>query len=41
MHPAADDKTVHQLIADSLDRLGVCNWLNLLLIDQSVYDEDL
>ncbi|MFD1546173.1 aldehyde dehydrogenase family protein [Nonomuraea guangzhouensis] len=38
---AADDKAVHQLIADSLDRLGVCNRLNLLLIDQFVYDERL
>lgn len=38
---AADDKVVHQLIADSLDRLGVCNRLNLLLIDRSSYDERL
>jgi glutamate-5-semialdehyde dehydrogenase len=38
---AADDKAVHQLIADSLDRLGVCNRLNLLLVDRSVYDERL
>jgi glutamate-5-semialdehyde dehydrogenase len=35
----ADEKTVHELIADSLDRLGVCNRLNLLLIDRSGYDE--
>ncbi|MEU8142508.1 aldehyde dehydrogenase family protein [Nonomuraea sp. NPDC048901] len=41
VHPAADDKVVHQLITDSLDRLGVCNRLNLLLIDQCVYDERL
>ncbi|MEV4573758.1 aldehyde dehydrogenase family protein [Nonomuraea jabiensis] len=41
IHPAADDDTVHRLIADSLDRLGVCNRLNLLLIDRSCYDERL
>ncbi|MBV9023453.1 MAG: aldehyde dehydrogenase family protein [Streptomycetaceae bacterium] len=35
----ADEKTVHELITDSLDRLGVCNRLNLLLIDQSAYEE--
>lgn len=38
---AADEKAAHQLITDSLDRLGVCNRLNLLLIDESVYDERL
>ncbi|MEU1183914.1 aldehyde dehydrogenase family protein [Streptomyces sp. NPDC005820] len=38
---ADDEKTVHQLITDSLDRLGVCNRLSLLLIDQAVYDERL
>ncbi|MET7297215.1 aldehyde dehydrogenase family protein [Streptomyces griseoloalbus] len=36
--PAADEEAVHRLITDSLDRLGVCNRLNLLLIDQSWYD---
>ncbi|MFG6195542.1 aldehyde dehydrogenase family protein [Nonomuraea sp. JJY05] len=41
IHSAADDDTVHRLIADSLDRLGVCNRLNLLLIDRSCYDERL
>ncbi|MEW1847046.1 aldehyde dehydrogenase family protein [Nonomuraea angiospora] len=41
IHPAADDDTVHRLIAGSLDRLGVCNRLNLLLIDRSCYDERL
>ncbi|MFJ5219815.1 aldehyde dehydrogenase family protein [Streptomyces sp. NPDC088354] len=35
---AADEKVVHELIAESLDRLGVCNRLNLLLIDRSVYE---
>ncbi|MFF4615956.1 aldehyde dehydrogenase family protein [Nonomuraea jabiensis] len=41
IHPAADDDTVHRLITGSLDRLGVCNRLNLLLIDRSCYDERL
>ncbi|WP_318219116.1 aldehyde dehydrogenase family protein [Streptomyces sp. SCL15-6] len=35
--PAFDERTVHQLIAESLDRLGVCNRLNLLLLDESSY----
>ncbi|MFF2132970.1 aldehyde dehydrogenase family protein [Streptomyces olivochromogenes] len=35
--PASDEEAVHRLIVDSLDRLGVCNRLNLLLIDQSSY----
>lgn len=38
---AAVEKTAHQLIIDSLDRLGVCNRLNLLLIDRPVYEERL
>jgi glutamate-5-semialdehyde dehydrogenase len=33
----ADMAKAHDLIARSLDRLGVCNRLNLLLIDSSVY----
>ncbi|MGW0201736.1 aldehyde dehydrogenase family protein [Nonomuraea sp. NPDC003201] len=41
IHSAADDDTVHRLITGSLDRLGVCNRLNLLLIDRSCYDERL
>jgi glutamate-5-semialdehyde dehydrogenase len=36
---AAEEKAVHQLITDSLDRLGVCNRLNLLLIDRPVHQE--
>ncbi|WP_231976178.1 aldehyde dehydrogenase family protein [Streptomyces sp. 3214.6] len=38
---ASDEKAVHRLIADSLDRLGVCNRLNFLLIDQPVYEQRL
>ncbi len=34
----ADPETVRSLVADSLDRLGVCNRLNLLLIHDEVYD---
>ncbi len=41
VHSAADEKTVHELISEGLDRLGVCNRLNLLLIDRSGYDERL
>ncbi|MEU1180866.1 aldehyde dehydrogenase family protein [Streptomyces sp. NPDC005820] len=36
--PDADEKLVHELITSSLDRLGVCNRLNLLLIDRAVHD---
>ncbi|MBK1786040.1 aldehyde dehydrogenase family protein [Prauserella cavernicola] len=36
---AADADTVRSLVSSSLDRLGVCNRLNLLLINSSVYDE--
>lgn len=35
----ADEGRTLDLIAASLDRLGVCNRLNLLLVDQTVYDE--
>lgn len=41
VHPSADPKTVTRLIDESLDRLGVCNRLNLLLLDDAVYDEQL
>jgi glutamate-5-semialdehyde dehydrogenase len=34
---SADLAKAHDLIARSLDRLGVCNRLNLLLIDSAVY----
>ncbi|MFI6624339.1 aldehyde dehydrogenase family protein [Streptomyces sp. NPDC050528] len=37
----ATETTAHRLITDSLDRLGVCNRLNLLLIDRPVYEERL
>ena len=37
--PTFDEPTVHRLITESLDRLGVCNRLNLLLLDASSYDE--
>ncbi|WP_091672642.1 aldehyde dehydrogenase family protein [Amycolatopsis marina] len=36
---AADAETVRALVAGSLDRLGVCNRLNLLLIHTAVYDQ--
>jgi glutamate-5-semialdehyde dehydrogenase len=35
---SADDAVVERLVHDSTDRLGVCNRLNLLLIDRPVYD---
>ncbi|WP_269189751.1 aldehyde dehydrogenase family protein [Haloechinothrix halophila] len=35
---AADLEKARELVSDSLDRLGVCNRLNLLLIDTSIYD---
>jgi glutamate-5-semialdehyde dehydrogenase len=36
---AADPDLVHRIVTDSLDRLGVCNRLNLLLVHQAVRDE--
>jgi glutamate-5-semialdehyde dehydrogenase len=39
VHPSADRALAADLIADSLDRLGVCNRLNLLLVDDAVWDE--
>ncbi|MQA61037.1 MAG: aldehyde dehydrogenase family protein [Actinophytocola sp.] len=36
---AADLGKVRELVTGSLDRLGVCNRLNLLLIDAAAYDE--
>ncbi len=35
----ADESTALQLIESSLDRLGVCNRLNLLLVDSGRWDE--
>jgi glutamate-5-semialdehyde dehydrogenase len=37
--PGAGTELVHRMIEESLDRLGVCNRLNLLLIDRSLYEE--
>jgi glutamate-5-semialdehyde dehydrogenase len=39
VHPAADRAKVRELVAGSVDRLGVCNRLNLLLVDDAVHDE--
>ncbi|OZM73909.1 gamma-glutamyl phosphate reductase [Amycolatopsis antarctica] len=36
---AADPATVRELVSRSLDRLGVCNRLNLLLISSAVHDQ--
>ncbi len=35
----ADEELVHELVTSSLDRLGVCNRLNLLLVDHAVHDK--
>jgi glutamate-5-semialdehyde dehydrogenase len=35
---SADEATVARMIHDSTDRLGVCNRLNLLLIDRAAHD---
>jgi glutamate-5-semialdehyde dehydrogenase len=37
--PGAGEKLAHQMVEESLDRLGVCNRLNLLLIDRELHDE--
>lgn len=34
VHPSADEAVLRRLVAASLDRLGVCNRLNLLLVDR-------
>lgn len=39
VHRDADRALATELIARSLDRLGVCNRLNLLLIDAAIWDE--
>lgn len=39
VHSSADQKMALSLIEGSLDRLGVCNRLNLLLIDQTIWEE--
>jgi glutamate-5-semialdehyde dehydrogenase len=38
LHARCDRAMASDLVARSLDRLGVCNRLNLLLIDQSIVD---
>jgi len=37
--PSADRELALELIEDSLDRLGVCNRLNLLLVQESLWDD--
>lgn len=38
LHESADEDDVERLVTSSTDRLGVCNRLNLLLIDSGAYD---
>jgi glutamate-5-semialdehyde dehydrogenase len=38
LHPSADRALAAELIDASLDRLGVCNRLNLLLVDDEIWD---
>jgi glutamate-5-semialdehyde dehydrogenase len=38
LHESADEDDVVRLVTESTDRLGVCNRLNLLLIDASAHD---
>jgi glutamate-5-semialdehyde dehydrogenase len=37
--PGAGEALAHRMIEESLDRLGVCNRLNLLLIDRELHDK--
>jgi glutamate-5-semialdehyde dehydrogenase len=39
LHPSADRALATDIVGRSLDRLGVCNRLNLLLVDEAVWDE--
>ena len=39
LHPSAERAVATRLLASSLDRLGVCNRLNLLLVDRQLWDE--
>jgi glutamate-5-semialdehyde dehydrogenase len=39
IHPSSERGLASSLIASSLDRLGVCNRLNLLLLDQELWDD--
>jgi glutamate-5-semialdehyde dehydrogenase len=38
VHRSADRERVLRLVEEGLDRLGVCNRLNLLLVDQAIWD---
>ena len=38
-HEGADRKLLTSLVDQGLDRLGVCNRLNLLLVDRNIWDE--
>src|SRR6201996_5496912 len=38
IHPSSERVAASRLIASSLDRLGVCNRLNLLLLDEQLWD---
>ena len=38
LHPSSEREVASTLIASSLDRLGVCNRLNLLLLDERLWD---
>ena len=38
IHPSAERGEAARLIGASLDRLGVCNRLNLLLLDRQLWD---
>jgi glutamate-5-semialdehyde dehydrogenase len=38
LHPSSERAVAHHLIRTSLDRLGVCNRLNLLLVDSQLWD---
>jgi glutamate-5-semialdehyde dehydrogenase len=38
IHPSSDRAVASRLISASLDRLGVCNRLNLLLLDRQLWD---
>jgi glutamate-5-semialdehyde dehydrogenase len=38
LHPSADRGRAEELITASLDRLGVCNRLNLLLVDRAIWE---
>jgi glutamate-5-semialdehyde dehydrogenase len=39
LHPSADRRRAEELIVASVDRLGVCNRLNLLLVDRAIWEQ--